>query len=333
MKTQKIYNYPIEKSPLYSLTNKRKLAEILGCSNKFLENFVFTRNNYKVWHQPKNNGKGTRPVENPCDSLKKIQRRLNKLLSRIITNDYLMSGKKYTSYISNAQYHSENSCVFCFDLKSFFQKASRKYIYSAFINQFKMSPDVAWLLTDLVSIPNEDGSDGYIPTGAPTSQNIIFWAYKKTFDKIFSLTKKMNLKFSLYVDDITFSSKLSITNKLPKTIVNLFSQVGLKINIDKTEYYSKNDFKNVTGCVIGANKELLVPNRRMKEIKDIISQKEIERMNIKEIRSFYGKLNSMRQIQPGIFQGLYERAKSRFYNVGAQYTKKGRKKICKKTFT
>lgn len=193
MKNQKTDNYPIETSPLYKLSNKRKLAEILGCNNKFLDHFVFTRDNYKIWQQPKKNGKGTRPVENPCDTLKRVQSKLNKLLSRIITNDYLMSGKKHTSYISNAKYHAENPYVFCFDLKSFFQKASRKYICSAFINEFKMSPDIAWLLTDLVSIPNEEGTDGYIPTGAPTSQNVIFWAYKKTFDRIFSLTKKMNL--------------------------------------------------------------------------------------------------------------------------------------------
>ena len=127
-------NYSIEKSPLYNLKNKRKLAEILGCSYKFLDCFVYSRNNYKIWQQAKKNGKGTRPVENPCDSLKKLQRKLNKLLSRIATNDYLMSGKKHTSYISNAQYHMNNPYVLCFDLKSFFQKASRKYIFLAFLN-------------------------------------------------------------------------------------------------------------------------------------------------------------------------------------------------------
>lgn len=318
-------NYSIEKSPLYNLKNKRKLAEILGCSYKFLDCFVYSRNNYKIWQQAKKNGKGTRPVENPCDSLKKLQRKLNKLLSRIATNDYLMSGKKHTSYISNAQYHMNNPYVLCFDLKSFFQKASRKYIFLAFLNEFKMSSDIAWLLTDLVSIPNEDNTDGYIPTGAPTSQNVIFWAYKKTFDKIFSLAKKMNLKFSLYVDDITFSSKYPISNKLQKTIVKLFSQVDLKINIDKTEYFSKKDLKKVTGCIIGTNKNILVPNRKMKEIKDIAIQKDVTTMNIPEIRSFFGKLNSIRQIQPNIFQVLYEKAKKRFFEIGAQYTTKKRK--------
>ena len=63
----------------------------------------------------------------------------------------------------------------------------------------------------------------------------------------------------------------------------------------------------------------------MKEIKDIAIQKDVTTMNIPEIRSFFGKLNSIRQIQPNIFQALYEKARKRFFEIGAQYTTKKRK--------
>ena len=81
-----------------------------------------------------------------------------------------MSGKKHSSYIVNAQYHQNNPYIFCFDLHSFFQTAARRYIFKAFVNEFKMSDDVAWLITDLVTIPKEDNLDGYIPTGSPLAK-------------------------------------------------------------------------------------------------------------------------------------------------------------------
>jgi ribosomal protein L19E len=103
------------------------------------------------------------------------------------------------------------------------------------------------------------------------------------------------------------------------------AKVGLEINDKKTKYFSKKQYKDVTGCVITPQQELKVPNRRRKEIVDIVKNKPIEDMTIKEIRSFYGKLNSMRQIEPNIFQQLYNRAKKQYYKLGAQYSNKKNK--------
>ncbi|MBP3345481.1 MAG: hypothetical protein J6L86_00420 [Alphaproteobacteria bacterium] len=185
-----------------------------------------------------------------------------------------------------------------------------------------MSDDIAWLITDLVTIPKTDNSDGYIPTGSPSSQTVIYWAYKSTFDKIFSIAAQKKLKFSLYVDDMTFSSANSITINFPKLIIKMCAKVGLEINNKKTKYFSKNQYKDITGCVITPQQELKVPNKSRKEIVEIVKNKPIEDMNVREIRSFYGKLNSMRQIEPNIFQQLYNRSKKQYYKLGAQYSNK-----------
>ena len=185
-----------------------------------------------------------------------------------------------------------------------------------------MSEDLAWLITDLVTIPKDDNSDGYIPTGSPSSQMIIYWAYKATFDKIFSIAEQKKLRFSLYVDDMTFSSDNPIDNNFPKIIIKMCAKVGLEINEEKTKYFSKNKYKSITGCIITPKQELKVPNKRRKDIWDIIKNKPIEKMDIKEIRSFYGKLNSMRQIEPNIFPELYNKAKKQYYKLGAQNSNK-----------
>ena len=48
-------------------------------------------------------------------------------------------------------------------------------------------------------------------------------------------------------------------------------------------------------------------------------------MTVKEIRSIYGKLNSMRQIEPNIFPQIYNRVKKQYYKLGAQYSNKSKK--------
>ncbi len=53
-------------------------------------------------------------------------------------------------------------------------------------------------------------------------------------------------------------------------------------------------------------------------------------MDIPEIRSLYGKLNSMRQIEPDIFPQLYNQARKHYYKLGAQYNTKSKQKIRKK---
>lgn len=323
---KQIKTYPINNSPLYRLSNKSKLAELLGVSKRYLEHFNYSRDNYKCWEQEKKNKKGTRPVENPEFALKKIQSKLNKLLSRIQTTDYLMSGKKHFSYIDNAQYHLKNPYVFCFDLHAFFQTASRKYIFKAFKNEFQIPTDIAWLITDLVTIPNLENADGHIPTGSPSSQNVIYWAYKKTFDKLLEIAEAKTLTFSLYVDDMTFSSQKPISAAFPKLIQKICARVGLEINETKTRYFSAKDYKDVTGCIISPKNELKVPNRRRDELINIVRNKPIEKMDIHEIRSLYGKLNSMRQIEQDIFPQLYNQVRKRYYELGAQYNTKSKQK-------
>ncbi len=70
-----------------------------------------------------------------------------------------------------------------------------------------MSEDIAGLMTDLVSFGK------CLPTGAPTSQIMAYWTYNKTFDEMVNIANKYNSIFTLYVDDMTFSSNEAISKK------------------------------------------------------------------------------------------------------------------------
>lgn len=90
-----------------------------------------------------------------------------------------MTGKKHCSYIYNAERHKENAFVKTMDISQFYDSAQRSHIYKMFIDTFKMSNDIAWLMTNLVTYENK------LPTGSPSSQMECCVLYDK-LNQIFS---------------------------------------------------------------------------------------------------------------------------------------------------
>ena len=311
-----------ENSPLFRLSNKRKFAKLLNCSPKILIKVKNTRNAYTIWEKDKGNGE-KRPIENPKRNRKKIQKKLNRLLSRIETPLWLKSGKKKESFVTNAKYHKDNSYFVCMDIKGFYQEVSRQHVFSAFKHDFCMSEDLAWITTDIVTIPALEGEEnGYLPTGSPTSQSIAFWAYNKTFRAINDMASDQGVRFSLYVDDITLSSKFPIPEKLIADIRRRLSKVELSIKVRKTRRYKKNDYKIVTGCCISPDHKLLVPNKKMisilseifigKNESQTLKLEKIKNMDQKQTQRLFGKINSCKQINGNAFANIYSVVKVRY---------------------
>ena len=66
--------YSIYKSPLYKLSNKRKLATLLSCDIKELKKLKYSRQNYNVWGKKKKNNTETRSIESPKPFIKRLQK-------------------------------------------------------------------------------------------------------------------------------------------------------------------------------------------------------------------------------------------------------------------
>lgn len=298
-----------EKSPLYKLSSKKFLSYLLKCDIKFFKNIESSRDDYKIWVQDKSGGGGKRNIEEPKVKLKFVQKRLSYLLKSVETPCWLKSGKKKESYITNAKVHIDCSYMLCVDIKSFYPTASSEFVFRCFKNEFLMAENIAWILTKIVTIPNEENDYWYLPTGTATSQLISFWGYKKTFEEINALAEKYGIRFSLYVDDMTFSSKKKISRKFVAKVESLLNNVGLKINNEKTEFFSKTDFKVVTGNSISPENQLLVLNRHRKSIVDMVYRRKVEDLNDKELLTLTGRILSCMQIEPGFFEHVYNRAR------------------------
>ena len=88
-----------------------------------------------------------------------------------------------------------------------YDNCTRKSVYQFLVLNLKTSPDVAEILTNIITY------NGGITTGCPTSQIMAFYAYSDMFSEIADAAKQCGCKFTLYVDDMTFPAR----NRSPLT--------------------------------------------------------------------------------------------------------------------
>jgi hypothetical protein len=170
-----------------------------------------------------------------------------------------------------------------------------------------MSGDIAEILTNIVTLEQK------IPTGCPTSQLIAYYAYQEMFENINKIANKYNCVFTLYVDDMTFSSKRPFNpDKLRNEIDIELRKYGHKPKYSKVQYYSRNSNKLVTGVVISKDHNLLVANKLQKKIYDNTMQlkgkvygnkdeAKIVHQLKSDLRSLKGQLQAARNVKKGIF--------------------------------
>ncbi|WP_295154626.1 reverse transcriptase family protein [uncultured Brachyspira sp.] len=299
------YNLDIFKN----FTSIEKVCKVL-CVNKVLK-YNIINNNIKECYITEINDNG-REIHKPMYFLKKSQKKLLKCLLPKVLPKYLFAPSiKNTNKnnIENARYHLGKKYFLTMDISSFYNSIKGNIIYDLFFNKFKLNSDVALFITKLTVYDN--GEETFLSTGSPSSQILAYLCYSDVFDNIYNLCLKKGIRFSLYVDDMTFSSDIKFTNKLPNKIIDIFEKNNLKIKPEKTKRYNKG-YAKITGVILKNNK-LYIKNSKRKDIienlkllnksNDII-KKEIENNNIeiiKTISKLNGLLNYTKQIEEDHF--------------------------------
>jgi hypothetical protein len=177
-----------------------------------------------------------RQITAPKYALKCVQRRILNLIQYIERPEWVIAGTKEKCYIDNGKFHLNSNYVLTVDIKKFNDNCQREYVYRFFRDKMLNSPDVAKILTDIVTY--EKG----IPTGCPTSQLIAYYAYEDMFAGIKKIADNHGCLFSLYVDDMTFSSENPFdTNTLKRKVDIELRRYHHKPKYKKIKYYSKNE--------------------------------------------------------------------------------------------
>jgi len=232
--------YGYSEGPLHKIGSKRQAADLLGWygSPKDLERFLRRGDNYLVYTSATG-----REIQEPKPALERLQRRLANLLVRIVTPDYLHSGTRKRSHVTNGAAHMVPLPGLKVDVHAFYASTTGQHIYRFFLDVLHCPPDVAGLLTNVSKYTRKN----CLPTGSCLSQILAFHVHRKMFDAIEAYVLSQGGVLTVYVDDITISMPRVGPSRI-RQIGRFIEKQGLRWH--KARYFGPGRAKVVTGTVV-----------------------------------------------------------------------------------
>lgn len=298
---KEIKKYDITQCALYKCKSPKRIKKVLKLEDREYEDIarIVGYHNFEI---DKKDGVEKRKITAPNKRIKEIQRRVLKLIQKVKRPSWLISGERGKSYIDNGKAHILSDYFLTIDIKKFYDNCQREYVFRFFKDKLEMSGDLAGLCTDIVTY-----NQG-IPTGCPTSQLIAYYAYERMFDEIYELTSRYGCVFTLYVDDMTFSSGAAFdVNKLIQEVDFTLRRYGHKPKYKKVKYYSHGKPVPITGTIITREHEMKVPNNLQQKIYNGFQEvKQLQGRDLtdeeqKKINRLKGQIQASRNIEDGKF--------------------------------
>lgn len=290
-KSNEPHRYELEKSPLFRLSNKKKLAELLRVDLPAITNLE--KSGLATQYNSFIDKKTRRHITEPVGDLAKVHRQLLRLFVRFSPPHYVHSAVKKRSYKTNAFAHRGGNGVIKIDIKKFFQSVKFDCIHDFFLRRLECAPDIATILAKLCVVKTEKYGV-HLPTGSCISPALSFLANQPLFDRICQLSDACGCVFTLYVDDITISGQKANAELLNLVATEIFKRGYRyhKINVSNSET------PLITGLIVRDGK-LHLPHERAKKIRDLITLLGISvGAKDKMLASLVGRLSEAEQIEP-----------------------------------
>ncbi|WP_395687208.1 reverse transcriptase family protein [Caenimonas koreensis] len=218
------------------------LALALGVSRSALTALATAASShYSTFTIPKKKELGqVREVCGPSHELKVVQKRINRMIFEKVTYPaYLFGGVPDTDYFKNAAAHSNARSLIALDVRNFYGNISTKEVLKIFKFFCKFPTDVAQILAQLTT------KDGWVPQGACTSSHLANLVFFDTEHRVIREMQQQGLRYSRLLDDITISSKNSIspnlTGKIVEKIKVMLADKGMKLKTKKTRISSSSN--------------------------------------------------------------------------------------------
>lgn len=261
MSKQSKKTYDLNQSPLYRLSNRKKLADLLRISTRELRMLSKQADGlYREFSVPKKNG-GMRDVENPARQLKLVQARLARWLSRIAPPDYLFCPVKGRCYVSNAARHRGQRVVRCLDVRKYFPSTPARRVFWFFHSVMKCERDIAATLTALATY------QGHLPTGSPLSPILAYYAHYDVWQAVAAICRAHGYTLTVYIDDVTVSGS-SVSAAVMWQIRQAIHRSGLRYHKEKAYFDCPSE---ITGVIVNGDK-LVAPNRQLKKVANVRRQ-------------------------------------------------------------
>lgn len=219
---------------------------------------------YRPVPQKKKDG-SLRMTYDAYPALKRVQHQIvQKILHKVRFPRYLHGGIKDSEFprdhVSNAALHTGAAILILDDIADFYPSLDRKLVFTVWLRFFGFSPEVAELLTKLTT------RKGSIPQGAKTSSylaNLAFWDREA---QLVEELKAMDLTYSRFVDDITYSSRYRIPDstigEARAKVYRMLTSKECRPKRSKSHVSRKGRKLEVTGLVTAGRSPAISKNER-----------------------------------------------------------------------
>ena len=313
------------------LSTPADVAGMLGLSIPQLRWLAFhaevaTRIHYIHFLVPKKSG-GMRTLSAPHRRLAAAQRWIfENILTKLAAEPAAQGFRKGCNTLSNALPHCRKAVVVNMDLENFFPSIVFPRVRSVF-HRLGYSPCVATILALLCTeCPRRqvtyDGKSYWVatgprglPQGACTSPALSNQVARRLDKRLGGLAKKLNLAYTRYADDLTFSGSSAQESRVGYILArvrHLAEAEGFVVNDKKTRVQRPTTAQKVTGLVV--NDKPAVPRRELRRLRAILHRaghEGLDRQNRSGRPNFTayieGKIAYVCMVQPAVGAKLRER--------------------------
>lgn len=235
------------------------LAKLIGIDAAYVSKVVrMSSMFYRSFDIEKRSG-GKRNIDSPYPKLAYIQDWIKvNILDTLTVSEHSFSYVKGRSIIGNAKCHVGSKELLKLDLVNFFKHISEHSVSQIF-TQVGYTQKLSLQFAKICCV------DGSLPQGASTSPVLSNLVLKDLDYNLVKISKKYNLNYSRYADDLTFSGN-SISNEAKEDIRYSIKSFDFIVNEKKFRHLVGDKRKIVTGlCVNGL--EVRVPKRDRREFR------------------------------------------------------------------
>lgn len=238
--------------------------------------------------------RGWRLIMDPAPDLRLMLDIIKRELDKIPLHPAAHGFIEGRSCITNAHPHQQKQMVLNLDIKDFFSSIHLEQIKKCIDIELEECDD--WLMYWLPVCFYEDK----LATGAPTSP-VLSNIYLKELDYILTqAAKELNLSYTRYADDMTFSGDIADKGRPLVDFVQMhLKKFGLTLNRKKIKlmpYYQK---QVVTGILVN-NKKLSLPRKYKERIFAEVRGKTFESLS----PELAGSMEYIRSVDPSFYMKL-----------------------------
>lgn len=262
-------------------------------------------NHYKTYKIPKKTI-GFRLIAQPTSQIKQVQKTIISLLEEHLPIHHCAKAyKQGTSIVDNAKVHLDSEYLLKMDLLNFFNSITPDIFFNEFKkNSFSVNKLDKKILTDFLfwNRSKKRNRNLVLSVGAPSSPFISNFVMFKFDQKVASYCESLNVNYTRYADDLTFSTKerdllFSVKNQVANMVFNEFSG-KLRINETKTVFSSKAHNRHITGIILTNNNTISIGHKRKRYISSLVYRFNKSILSDSEVLYLKGILSFVNNVEP-----------------------------------